>query len=73
MSTPFTAHHVKAVVQPDGGLILDRLPFQAGQAVQVIIIPHDGDSAGFCSLRGMPVQYDRPFDPVAVDDWDAAQ
>ena len=24
-------------------------------------------------LRGLPLKYDRPFDPVALDDWEALQ
>jgi hypothetical protein len=72
MSTTLSTHHVETVLLQDGALTLDRLPFQAGQSVEVIIVPHAGgpDPANPYPLRGTPVEYDGPFDPVANDDWD---
>jgi hypothetical protein len=73
MSAKLPTHHVEAVVQQEGALTLEHLPFQAGQAVEVIIVPHaDGpDSVNPCPLRGTPVRYDRPFEPAADSEWDA--
>lgn len=69
------AHRVEATLQRDGTLTLDRLPFQAGQAVEVIILPVAKKVAGAdpYPLRGVPIQYERPCDPVAEDEWDAMQ
>ena len=73
MQPPLPAHRVEITLQQDGTLTLDRLPFHAGQAVEVIILPvvTKPDAADPYPLRGVPIQYDRPCDPVAEDDWDA--
>ena len=75
MNTTPPAHRIETVLRQDGTLTLDRLPFRAGQPVEVIILPRPGvpvpGSAE--SLRGTPVHYDRPFDPVSVDEWDGTR
>jgi hypothetical protein len=66
------AHRIEAVLSEDGKLSLDNLPFRAGQAVKVIVLPAAGPPApAGQSLRGMVLRYDRPTDPVAEADWDA--
>jgi hypothetical protein len=62
------AHRTEAVLTEDGKLLLDHLPFRAGEAVEVIVLPASAPAAARGHLR-----YDRPFDPVAEDDWDALQ
>jgi len=57
----------------DGTLILSDLPFQAGDPVEIIIVPRKTASAvknGY-SLRGKVIRYDNPTEPVAQDDWEA--
>jgi hypothetical protein len=74
MSDQLPVHRVETTLKQDGTLTIDRLPFQAGQAVEVIVVPRaipNGTVAG--SLRGTAVRYDRPFDPVAEDEWDATR
>ena len=73
MQSTLPAHRVEITLQQDGTLTLDRLPFQAGQSVEVIILPvaKKSDVADPHPLRGIPIQYDRPCDPVAEEDWDA--
>jgi hypothetical protein len=65
------AHRTDAVLSEDGKLALDNLPFRAGQAVEVIVLPvvRPDPSAG--PLVGTVLRYDRPTDPVAEADWDA--
>ena len=64
------AHRVEIVLSEDGKLSLDQLPFRAGQAVEVIVIPSSGSSVSAAKLRGSVVRYDFPTDPVADEDWD---
>jgi hypothetical protein len=73
MSTTLPTYHVEAILQRDGALTLDQLPFPAGQAVEVIIVPHAGgpEPANPYPLHGTPVRYEHPFEPVAEDEWDA--
>lgn len=67
------AHRIEMTLQEDGRLTLERLPFPAGQRVEVIILPRPNGPAASDPepLRGTPVRYDRPFDPVAGGEWDA--
>ncbi len=67
------AHRIEAVLSEDGKLSLDRLPFRAGQAVEVIVLPsaHPPAPAGDHPLKGSVLRYDDPTDPIAVDDWEA--
>ena len=73
MSVPLPAHRIETSLLQDGQLKLDKLPFQAGQAVEVIILPQasvlQNDTP--YPLRGTSVQYERPTDPVADGDWEA--
>lgn len=58
----------------DGKLVLDALPFQAGERVEVIVLAAErATTSNRYPLRGMISRYDRPMDPVAEDDWEANQ
>jgi hypothetical protein len=65
------AHRTEVVLSEDGKLSLERLPFRAGQAVEVIVLPVLGPTSAAVSLRGAVLRYDRPTEPVAETDWDA--
>ena len=69
------AHKVEATINQDGTLTLNDLPFQAGDEVEVIILGRPPKSSGenLYPLRGQPVQYDAPTEPVAEDEWGALQ
>jgi len=70
-----STHRVAATIEHDGTLTLNDLPFQAGDEVEVIILPrrtHANGSARY-PLRGQSIQYDEPFAPVAEEDWGALQ
>ena len=57
----------------DGTLTLSDLPFQAGDSVEIIIVPRKSTSSaqtGY-SLRGKVIRYDAPTEPVAQQDWEA--
>ena len=63
------AHRIETVLTEDGKLSLDRLPFQAGQTVEVIVVPVPTPVPTESSLIGTVVRYDRPTEPVAEGDW----
>jgi len=59
----------------DGTLTLNDLPFQAGDAVEVIIVPRAAATPkqNASPLRGKVLHYDNPTAPVAQEDWEALQ
>ena len=63
------AFRVEVVLSEDGKLLLDHLPFRAGQAVEVIVLPVARSTAVGQSLRGSVLRYDQPTEPVAEVDW----
>jgi len=67
------AHRIETVLSEDGKLSLDHLPFRAGQAVEVIVLPLSQPIAASHPLQGSVLRYDRPTDPVAQADWGALQ
>jgi hypothetical protein len=79
MQETVQAHRVETTLKQDGTLVLEDLPFQAGESVEVIILLHPSspptpvDGTNRYSLRGLDIQYEHPTDPVAQDDWGATQ
>jgi len=67
------AHWIEATIVERGKLILEDLPFAAGQAVEVLVLPGRAPSlAGqIKTLRDSVLEYRDPFDPVASEDWEA--
>jgi hypothetical protein len=77
------AHESDAVVDGGGSIHVPGVPFAAGKRVRVIVLEESSNgprrhspqdiqqSQGIrYSLRGMPVRYDQPDEPVGVEDWD---
>ncbi len=64
------AHRIEAILSEDGKLSLEHLPFRAGQAVEVIVLPTAQSVSPNPMLQGMVLRYDLPTEPVAVADWD---
>ena len=67
------AHRIETTLSEDGTLVLNHLPFQAGEMVEVIVlktIPKP-QSAPRYPLRGKPFSYEDPTAPVALEDWEA--
>jgi hypothetical protein len=66
------AYRIETTVRPDGSVKLEGLPYAVGQAVEVVVLPHDtrGQTASY-SLRGTPITYVDPTDPVSAEDWEA--
>ncbi len=67
------AHRIETTLTRDGTLILDNLPFHAGETVEVIILrqPVGVTDHSPYTLRGLPVRYVQPTEPVADGDWEA--
>ena len=68
-------HRVETTIKKDGTLTLTDLPFKEGESVEVIIFTHPSESAKQYEypLRGKPIQYKNPTEPVAENDWEASQ
>ena len=73
MDMTLPAHRIETALQEDGILTLQCLPFRAGQVVEVIILPQvaAGLPENPYPLRGTPVRYERPTEPVAQEEWEA--
>jgi hypothetical protein len=69
------AYRVETVLKQDGTLQLSGLPWQAGAPVEVIVLGQSSPSRSGNSypLRGTPVTYVNPFEPVEEEQWDAEQ
>ena len=74
MKALLQAHRIETTLTQNGTLTLDHLPFQAGEAVEVIVVPHVFSLApdDRYPLRGTPVHYQGPTDPVAAQEWEAS-
>ncbi|MEQ8462463.1 hypothetical protein [Coleofasciculus sp. E2-BRE-01] len=70
------AHRIEAKLTKTGTLTLNNLPFQAGDAVEIIILERHLTSLNSnpASLRGKVIRYDDPFDSaISVEDWEVLQ
>jgi len=69
------AYRVETILEQDGTLTLSNLPLHAGEIVEVIILVQPpGLVRHQCyPLRGTSVHYSEPTEPVAQEDWEAAQ
>ncbi|MBN1891005.1 MAG: hypothetical protein JW850_23615 [Thermoflexales bacterium] len=68
-------YKVDITLRKAGALVLDKLPFQAGDYVQVIVRRISQLRPNLPELqyplRGTVLRYDDPFAPVAEMDWEA--
>lgn len=69
------AYRLEVVIEEDGTLTLQDLPFRAGERVEVIVLEQASKSDGAIRypLHGTPVMYADPTEPVAEDDWESAR
>jgi hypothetical protein len=67
------AHWTETTVGAHGELVLEGLPFEPGQPVEVLVVPRTAESttAGGLSLRNSVLEFREPLEPVASEDWDA--
>ena len=67
------AYKTETTLAEDGTLVLNGLPFRAGDRIEVIVLgasPRSPDQARY-PLWGKPFRYDDPTEPVADQDWEA--
>ncbi|MCW5851907.1 MAG: hypothetical protein KIT87_17675 [Anaerolineae bacterium] len=66
------ALRIQATVNPDRTLVLGDLPLAPGEAVEVIVLVPTliKSEAQQYPLRGLPITYLRPTDPVAETEWE---
>jgi hypothetical protein len=69
------AYRIKLTIDQDGKLALNNLPFQQGDAVEVIILSEEPkqDGSNRYPLRGTSIIYKDPTEPVAHDQWEALE
>lgn len=69
------AYRIETTLQKDGTLTLHHLPFQAGESVEIIVLVRSPQAqpAHRYPLRGAPIQYADPTEPVAQNDWEMEQ
>jgi hypothetical protein len=65
-------YRLETTVSGDGSIVIKGLPFQAGDKVQVIVRGRESREEGNerYSLRGTPVRYTDPFEPVSEEAWE---
>lgn len=67
------AVRVETTVQPNGRVILENLPFDEGEKVEVIVLESDKGNGNSSDnpLKGTLLKYDDPFEPAApLEDWE---
>ena len=66
-------HQIQKPVLPNGTIVIDELPFEAGELVNITIEKAAKiDPNNPYPLRGTPYRYDDPFGPaVPLEEWDA--
>lgn len=63
----------KTTVTKDGKIAV-KLPFRAGHIVEVVVRDLEKkERDNPYPLRGLPYRYDKPFESVAEEDWEALQ
>lgn len=78
------AHRIETTLTENGTLTLRDLPFQEGDAVEVIILKRrilrqdevptsHSDSNPYPLCGKQPYYYDDPTEPVALEDWEVLQ
>jgi hypothetical protein len=69
------AHHTKAILDSNGNLHIEALPFSAGESVEVIVFPSTdlSKNGNTYPLHDTPISYANPFEPVSEGDWESAQ
>jgi len=68
-------YRIETAIAENGTLILSGIPFHAGDAVEVIILERtmQVSSSSRYPLRGTPIHYIDPTEPVALEEWDIVQ
>ena len=69
-----TSLQLHAVVEKDGSVILEGLPFKPGETLAITVETAPCSNAERYPLRGSVLRYDDPFEPaVPPEQWEALQ
>ncbi len=65
------SYRIEVIVSDDGTVLINDLPFQAGDKVEVVIRSYEAKSNQdkVYPLRGTSIEYLNPFESVAEDEW----
>ena len=66
-------HRVETTVSENGTIVIDNVPFQPGEEVEITIFSHAASERKRYPLRGTVIKYEDPFGSVAEDDWEVLQ
>jgi len=66
-----SVHIFETTVDLNGRVIVDHLPFEPGEKVDVVIRSHEASTGERSDLTGSVLRYENPFEPVALEDWEA--
>ncbi len=59
---------VEKIIQSNGTVVLENLPFDEGEKVEIIILKSSSENEnGRYPLRGTVYKYENPFEPVAIE------
>ena len=67
------AIRIEAIMQSNGRVILDGLPFEEGKQVEIIVLDTNGNATAtqLNPLKGSVLRYDDPFGPACpAEDWE---
>ncbi len=66
------AVRINTNIADNGNLILEKLPFRPGEAVEVIVLERTQQeySGELYPLRGISITYLDPFGPISESDWE---
>ncbi len=66
---------VEKIIQSNGTIVLENLPFDEGEKVEIIILKSNAEKENrLYPLRGTPYKYENPFESaVSPEDWEAAK
>lgn len=65
------AHRIETTVQSNGKVVLENLPFDEGETIEIIVLETKQKSPIESeSIQGKVLKYENPFEPVAVEDWE---
>ena len=69
------AYSIEKVIAQDGEILLETLPFLAGETVQIIILPSKRVQKQHPSslLKDTVVEYINPLESVVQEDWAVLQ
>lgn len=64
-------YRIETIIAKNKTLSIKDLPFREGEKVEVIVRRQDKiERKNLYPLRGIPFHLDRPYDPVAEDEWE---